>query len=179
MQIILRTHSFRNIDIDRNSKCRLHGRTKYNPNLLFIVVRTMKKTRDLFFLRYLCLGNQMYYFHRSTLNENISITNIFTFISLKTTWINSISLGTSKWHLYSMLFLILLYMLRASLVAQTEDISLIPGSERSPGDKNGNALQYSCLDNFMDRGAWRATVHGVVKSRTRLRATNTYQPHKI
>ena len=110
----------------------------------------------------------MYYFHRSTLNENISITNIFTFISLKTTWINSISLGTSKWHLYSMLFLILLYMLRASLVAQTEDISLIPGSERSPGDKNGNALQYSCLDNFMDRGAWRATVHGVVKSRTRL-----------
>ena len=86
------------------------------------------------------------------------------FISLITTWINPISLGTSKWHLYSMPFLILLYILRASLVVQTEDTGLIPGSERSPGE--GNPLQYSCLDNFMDRGAWRATVHGIVKSRT-------------
>lgn len=53
MQIILRTHSFRNIDIDRNSKCKLHCQTKYNPDLLFIVVRAMKTTRDLFCLRYL------------------------------------------------------------------------------------------------------------------------------
>jgi len=44
----------------------------------------------------------------------------------------------------------------------------IPGWERSPGEGNGNSLQYSCLENLMDRGAWRATVHGLVMSRTRL-----------
>ena len=41
----------------------------------------------------------------------------------------------------------------------------VPGSERSPGEGNGNALQYSCLESLMDRGAWWATVHGVAKSR--------------
>ena len=46
------------------------------------------------------------------------------------------------------------------------DPGLIPGSGRSPGEGNGNLLQYSCLGNPMDRGAWRATVHGVAKSRT-------------
>ena len=40
------------------------------------------------------------------------------------------------------------------------------GWEDSPGEGNGNPLQYSCLDNSMDRGAWRATVHGVAKSQT-------------
>ena len=39
----------------------------------------------------------------------------------------------------------------------------IPGSGRSPGEGNGNPLQYSCLENPMDRGAWRATVHGGLK----------------
>ena len=48
------------------------------------------------------------------------------------------------------------------------DLSLILGLGRSPGEGNGNPLQNSCLDNPMDRGAWRATVHGVTKSRTRL-----------
>ena len=48
------------------------------------------------------------------------------------------------------------------------DVGLIPGSGRSPGEGNGNPLQYSCLENPMDRGAWWATVHGVAKSRTRL-----------
>ena len=46
------------------------------------------------------------------------------------------------------------------------DVGLIPGSGRSPGGGNGNPLQYSCLGNPMDRGAWWATVHGVAKSRT-------------
>ena len=41
------------------------------------------------------------------------------------------------------------------------DQGLIPGSGRSPGEGNGNPLQYSCLENPMDRGAWQATVHGV------------------
>ena len=44
------------------------------------------------------------------------------------------------------------------------DVSSIPESERSPGEENGNALQYSCLGNPMDRGAWRATVHRAAKS---------------
>ena len=48
------------------------------------------------------------------------------------------------------------------------DPGLIPGLGRSPGEGNGNLLQYSCLENPMDRGAWRATVHGVIKSQTRL-----------
>ena len=56
--------------------------------------------------------------------------------------------------------------IRASLVAQTVesahsagDPSLIPGSGKSPAVGNGNPLQYSCLENPMDRGAWRATVY--------------------
>ena len=46
------------------------------------------------------------------------------------------------------------------------DMDLVPGSQRSPGAENGNPLQYSFLENFMDRGAWWATVHGVAKSWT-------------
>ena len=48
------------------------------------------------------------------------------------------------------------------------DLGLIPGLGRSPGEGNGNSLQYSCLENPMDRGAWRATVHGVTESQTQL-----------
>ena len=46
------------------------------------------------------------------------------------------------------------------------DAGSIPGLGRSPGDKNGNPLQYSCLGNPMDGGAWLATVHGVAKNWT-------------
>ena len=46
------------------------------------------------------------------------------------------------------------------------DLGLIPGLGKSPGGGHGNPLQYSCLENSMDRGAWRATVHGVAKSWT-------------
>ena len=48
------------------------------------------------------------------------------------------------------------------------DLGLIPGSGRSPGEGNGNSLQYSCLENPMDRGAWWAIVHGVAKNQTQL-----------
>ena len=48
------------------------------------------------------------------------------------------------------------------------DVGSIPRSGRSPGEGNGNPLQYSCLENPMDRGAWWATVHSVAKSRTQL-----------
>ena len=48
------------------------------------------------------------------------------------------------------------------------DLGSIPGLGRSPGEGNGNPLQYSCLENPMDRGGWRGTVHGVAKSQTQL-----------
>ena len=48
-------------------------------------------------------------------------------------------------------------------------LGMIPGSGRSPGERNGNPLQYLCLDNSMDSRAWQTTVHGVAKSRTQLR----------
>ena len=53
-----------------------------------------------------------------------------------------------------------------NLPAMAGDTGLIPGLGRSPGEGNGNPLQYSCLENPMGRGAWRATVHRVAKGRT-------------
>ena len=50
---------------------------------------------------------------------------------------------------------------------------LIPGLGRSPGEGNGNPLQYSCLESLMNRGAWWATVHGVAKSWTQLKRFNS------
>ena len=55
------------------------------------------------------------------------------------------------------------------LPADAEDMGSIPGPGRSPGEGHGNPLQCSCLENPMDRGAWRATVHRVAKSQTRLK----------
>ena len=54
------------------------------------------------------------------------------------------------------------------LPASAGDTGSIPGLGRSPGGRNGNPLQYSCLEKSMDRGTWRATVHGVTKSQTQL-----------
>ena len=54
-------------------------------------------------------------------------------------------------------------------VGDVRDRSLIPGLGRPPGEANGNPVQYSCLGNPMDRGAWRAIVPGVAKSQTRLK----------
>ena len=51
----------------------------------------------------------------------------------------------------------------------TGDVCSISGSGRSPGEGHGNPLQYSCLENPMDRGGWWATVHEVAKSQTRLK----------
>ena len=52
--------------------------------------------------------------------------------------------------------------------ANAGDMNSIPGPGRSPGEGNGKPLQYSCLENPMDRGVWWATFDGVAKSRTRL-----------
>ena len=71
------------------------------------------------------------------------------------------------------------HALRASQVAlvvknlpanagDVRDVGSAPGSYRSPGGGHGNSLQYSCLENPMDRGGWWDTVHGVAKSQTRL-----------
>ena len=53
----------------------------------------------------------------------------------------------------------------------TGDLGLIPGLGRSSGEGSGNSLQYSCLENPIDRGAWWATAHGVAKSQPRLRCS--------
>ena len=53
------------------------------------------------------------------------------------------------------------------------DPGSIPGLGRFPGEGSDNLLQYSCLENSMDRGDWRATVHGVAKSQTQLRDSHT------
>ena len=53
------------------------------------------------------------------------------------------------------------------------DPGSIPGSRRSPGEGNGNPLQYYCLENPTDRRTWQATVYGVTKGQTRLTHTHT------
>ena len=55
-----------------------------------------------------------------------------------------------------------------NLPANAGDVSLIPGSGRSPEEGNGYPLPYSCLENSKDRGSWQAIVHGVTKSQTQL-----------
>ena len=70
------------------------------------------------------------------------------------------------------LCLLLAYSFQASLVAQTVknlpanagDPGSIPGSERSPGGGNGHPLQFSCLENPIDRSTWQTTIHGVAES---------------
>ena len=57
------------------------------------------------------------------------------------------------------------------------DTGSIPGSQRFPGKVHGNPLQYSCLENPMDRGAWRVTVHRVAKSWTQLKRPKRLSTH--
>ena len=54
------------------------------------------------------------------------------------------------------------------LACSTGDLGSVPGSGRSPGERNGYPLQYSCLENSTGRGAYRFIVHGAAKSRTQL-----------
>ena len=66
------------------------------------------------------------------------------------------------------------------LSASAGDKSLIPGSARFPGERNDNSVQYFCLGNFMDRGAWWTVVHGVTKSWTWLSDwTTTTKSHPL
>ena len=72
---------------------------------------------------------------------------------------------------------VVVVLLRTHLPMQeTKDSDSVPGSRRSPGGGDGNPLQHSCLENFMGRGAWRATVHEVAKSRTQLKQLSMHEP---
>ena len=62
-------------------------------------------------------------------------------------------------------------------LANAGDDSLIPGSGRSPGEENGNPLQYSCLGNPKDRRSWQATVHGVIKELDTTQRLNNSDSH--
>ena len=96
------------------------------------------------------------------------------------TSIPSLSLRQSKIHLTSFskkfhnkrgwttIFLLVNHSVSKESACSAGDLGSIPGLERSPGEGNGNPLQYSCLENPMDRGAWWAAVHGVTKSWARL-----------
>ena len=64
-----------------------------------------------------------------------------------------------------------------NLPANAEDIrdtGSIPGLERSPGGGHGNPLQYSCLENSIDKGAWQAAVHSTAKSQTQLKSLSAH-----
>ena len=89
----------------------------------------------------------------------ILIKNFFSFL-----WLSNIPL-----YIYSTLPSIwasLVAQLAKNLPANAGDAGSIPGLGRPPGEGNGNPLQYSCLENSMDRGAWQARVHRVAKSQT-------------
>ena len=75
------------------------------------------------------------------------------------------SKGTSKDNIFNLNSLVA-QMIESSCNAG--ELGSIPGLGSSSGEGNGNPLQYSCLDNSMDKGAWWATVHGVTKSQTRV-----------
>ena len=66
-----------------------------------------------------------------------------------------------------------------SSIFNVGDLGSIPGLGRSSGEGNGNSLQYSCLENPMDREAWQATAHGVTKSWTQLSNFTFFHFHKI
>jgi len=78
--------------------------------------------------------------------------------------------GKRDWNLGSVVGLPQWFSIKESACSAgvAGDAGLIPESGRSPGGGHGNLLRYSCLENPMDRGAWRATVHRVTKSQIRL-----------
>ena len=78
-------------------------------------------------------------------------------------WMDVLSRGLPRWEENS-----------CANAADIRDIDSTPGSGRSPGGGHGNPLQYSCLENPVDRGAWRAIIHGVAKSGTRLKWLSTH-----
>ena len=97
---------------------------------------------------------------------------LFSFGCTASSWLHRLSL-VAVWGC-SLLWLLLFWGFPGGTVVENQaantghigDLGSIPGSGRSPGGGHGNPLQYSCLENSMDRGAWRATVHRVTESDT-------------
>jgi len=90
------------------------------------------------------------------------------------TFEGTVSSGLWEWRASQVALVVKNLPANAGGTCNVRDTGLIPGSERSPGGGHGNPLQYSCLENPMDRGAWRATVHGVSQSQTRLKQLSTH-----
>ena len=77
--------------------------------------------------------------------------------------------GNLKGNIFNVLLLIMIFLVDSisdgkELAYNAADLGLIPGSGRFPGKGNGNPLQYSCLENPMDRGAWWSAAHGIAES---------------
>ena len=94
----------------------------------------------------------------NTLSEGILFHMCFTLSYFISTYCSYFA------HFYLLYFTLVAQMVK-NLPTQETQVQF-PGSGRSPGEGNGSPLQYSCQENPMDRGAWRATVHGVAKSQT-------------
>jgi len=91
-----------------------------------------------------------------------------------TGWISLESKGLSRVFSNTTVMVVLVVKNLLANAGNVRDMGLIPGSGRSPGGGQGNLLQYSCLENPMDRGAWWAMVHKVAKSRTQLKQLSMY-----
>ena len=77
---------------------------------------------------------------------------------------NVLYIANKRCHLFNIVFQInMAFLVVKNPSASAGDASSIPGSGRSPGGGNGTPLQYSCLENSMDRGAWQATIHGIAE----------------
>ena len=81
----------------------------------------------------------------------------------------TLSMAGGLWNLFWAFQVALVIKNPPANARDIRDSGSIPGLRRSPGGGNSDPLQYSCLENPMDRGAWRATDHGVTKSQTRLK----------
>ena len=94
------------------------------------------------------------------------------------TWLKQLSSSSSRYLIWVSQVVLVVKNPPAD-AGDARDVHSIPGSGKSPGGRQGNPLQYSCLENPMDRGAWRATVPRVTKSQTRRKwlSTNTQLSH--
>ena len=104
------------------------------------------------------------------LSKDIEVCRDKVFRVWSFSWIVAGAFGNSIWEYYIPQYL----RVNAGV---SGDAGLIPGSGRFPGVGNGNSLQYSCLENPMDREVWQATVHGVTKSQTQLKRLSTMHYH--
>ena len=104
----------------------------------------------------------------NTIMDGSLLMNLFGFLDLTTLGRES---GASQ--------VVLVVKNPCASAGEVRDMGSIPGLERSPGGGHGNPLQYSCLENPMDRGTWWTTVHRAAKSRTLLKQLSTHTVKKM